>query len=54
MTLRAITLDLDDTLGGLGKHLLGGDHAGAREVLNVLDLETLATDDGAHEVVRDQ
>lgn len=47
-------LDLDDTLSGLGEHLLGGDHACTREILDVLNLETLTTDDGAHEVVRDE
>lgn len=47
-------LDFDDTLGGLGKHLLLSDHADTRVVLNLLDLETLATDDRTHLVVRDE
>lgn len=47
-------LDFDDALGGLGEHLLLGDHANARDVLDVLDLETLATNDGAHLVVGDE
>lgn len=47
-------LDLDDTLSGLGQHLLGCDHAGSGDVLDVLDLETLAANDSAHEVVRDE
>lgn len=49
-----VTLDLDDALSRLRKHLLLGDHAGTRHILNVLDLETLATNDGAHLVVRDE
>jgi hypothetical protein len=47
-------LDLDDSFGGLGEHFLGGDHAGARDVLDVLDFETTSADDGAHEVVGDE
>lgn len=49
-----ISLDLDDALGGLRKHLLLGDHAAAGNILNVLDLESLATDDSTHLVVGDQ
>lgn len=45
-------LNLDDALGGLGKHFFGGDHACARGVLDGLDFEAAAADDGAHEVVR--
>jgi hypothetical protein len=47
-------LDLNDTLGGLGKHLLLGHHADAGDVLDVLDLQTLTTDDRAHLVVGDE
>ncbi len=47
-------LDLDYPLSRLGQHLLLGDHAHARHILNVLDLEALAADDGAHLVVRDK
>lgn len=47
-------LDLDNPLGGLGEHLLLGDHANARGVLDVLDLEALAADDGTHLVVGDE
>jgi hypothetical protein len=47
-------LDLDDSFGGLGEHFLGGDHAGAGDVLDVLDFETASADDGAHEVVGDE
>jgi hypothetical protein len=48
------TLDLDDTLGGLGEHILGRDHTGSGGILDGLDLQTRAADDGAHQVVRDQ
>ena len=47
-------LDLDDTLRALGEHLLGCNHARTREVLDVLDLETLAANHGSHQVVRDE
>lgn len=47
-------LHFDDTLGRLGEHFLLRDHAHARRILDVLDLETLASDDGTHLVVRDQ
>lgn len=49
-----VTLDLNDTLSRLGEHLLLGDHTGARDILDVLDLEALATNDGTHLVVRDE
>lgn len=48
------TLDLDNALCGLGKHLLLRDHADAGTILDLLDLGTLTTDDGAHLVVRDE
>ena len=47
-------LDLNDALGGLWEHLFLCDHANARDVLDVLDLETLSADDRAHLVVRNQ
>lgn len=47
-------LDLDDSLSGLGKHLLLGNHANTGDILDVLDLEAGASDDGAHLVVRDE
>lgn len=49
-----VTLDLDDTLGRLWEHLLLGDHADTRDILDVLDLETLAANDRAHLVVGDE
>ena len=48
------SLDLDNSLGGLGKHLLLGNHPDAGDVLDVLDLKTLAANDRAHLVVRDE
>lgn len=48
------SLDLDDALGGLRKHLLLGNHPDARDVLDVLNLKTLAANDRAHLVVRDK
>ena len=48
------TLNLDNALGGLRKHLLLRNHANAGCILDVLDLETLTTNDRAHLVVRDQ
>jgi hypothetical protein len=48
------TLDLDNALCGLGKHLLLRDHANAGTILDLLDLSTLTADDGAHLVVRDE
>lgn len=47
-------LNFNDTLGGLGKHLLLGDHANSGSILDLLDLEALATNDGAHLVVGDE
>jgi len=47
-------LDFDDALGGLGEHLLLCDHAYAGGILDLLDLQALATNDGAHLVVRDE
>lgn len=45
------TLDLDNSLGGLREHLLGSDHSGTGSVLDLLDLQSLSTDNGTHEVV---
>lgn len=36
------------------EHLFLGNHANTGSVLNLLNLQTLAADDGAHLVVRDQ
>lgn len=47
-------LHLDDALGRLRQHILGRDHTRARAVLNGFDFETIATDDGAHQIVRDE
>lgn len=47
-------LYLDDALGRLGQHLLLCNHAHARRVLDLLDLQALASDNGAHLVVRDE
>jgi hypothetical protein len=47
-------LDFDDALGGLGEHLLLRNHTNARGILNLLDLQALATNDGTHLVVRDE
>lgn len=47
-------LHLYDPLRRLGQHILASDHPGARDILDVLDLEALAANDGAHEVVRDE
>ena len=47
-------LNLNNTLSGLGKHLLLRDHANTRDILDMLDLETLSANDRAHLVVRDQ
>lgn len=49
-----VTLNLDDALGRLWEHLLLGDHTDTRDILDVLDLESLATDDGTHLVVGDK
>jgi hypothetical protein len=48
------TLDLNNALCGLGEHFLLCDHADTRRILDVLDLQTLASDDGTHLVVGDQ
>lgn len=48
------TLYLDDTLGRLGKHLLGSDHSSTGGVLDLLDLGTSSTDDSSHQVVGDE
>jgi hypothetical protein len=48
------TLYFDNALSRLGEHLLLCDHANARCVLDLLDLQALATDDGAHLVVGDE
>jgi hypothetical protein len=48
------TLNLDDSLGGLGQHFLGSDHPCARLILNLLDFESGSTNDGTHEIMRDQ
>lgn len=48
------TLYLDDTLGGLGEHLLGSDHSSTGSVLDLLDLGTSSTDDSSHQVMRDE
>ena len=48
------TLNLDNALGRLWKHLLLSNHSDARDILNVLDLQTLTADDRAHLVVRDE
>lgn len=47
-------LDFDDSLRRLRKHLLLCDHAHPGSILDVLDFQTLSSDDGAHLVVRDQ
>lgn len=46
--------NLDDTLSGLREHVFLCDHADSRCILDLLDLETLAADDRAHLVVRDE
>lgn len=52
-TLRG-TLDFNDTLSRLRKHVLLRNHADTRGILDLLDLETRATNDSAHLVVRNQ
>lgn len=47
-------LNLNDALRGLGEHFLLGDHAYAGGILDLLDLQALPTNDGAHLVVGDQ
>lgn len=46
--------DLDDALGRLGEHVLGSDHAGARNVLDLTNLGSSLADDGADEEVGDE
>lgn len=46
------SLDNDDTLGRLRKHLFLSHHSGAGRVLNSFYFETTSPDDCAHEVVR--
>jgi len=48
------SLNFNDSLGGLRKHLLGGDHSSTRLVLDLLDLQPGSANDGTHEVVGDQ
>lgn len=48
------SLDFNDSLGRLRKHLLGSDHSCTRLVLDLLDLQSGSTNDGTHEVVGDQ
>src|SRR6266550_7798904 len=48
------SLDIDSTFCGLGQHGFGSDHTCARSVLYSLYLETLAADNGAHEIVGDE
>lgn len=47
-------LHFDNSLGRLGEHFFLGDHADAGHILDMLDLETLPSDDSAHLVVRDE
>lgn len=47
-------LDLDNAFSGLRKHLLLSNHAHSRGILDLLDLESLATDDGTHLIMRNQ
>ena len=48
------SLHLDNALGRLREHFLLRNHAHARSILDVLDLKTLASDDGAHLVMGDE
>lgn len=48
------TLNLDNALGRLWEHLLLRNHSDAGDILNVLDLKTLAADDRTHLVVGDK
>lgn len=48
------TLDIDNTFGGLGKHIFRSNHASSGRVLNSLDLEATTTNDATHEIVRDK
>lgn len=47
-------LHFNDSFGRLGKHFLLRDHANTRCILDVLDLQALASDDGTHLVVGDK
>jgi hypothetical protein len=47
-------LYFNNSLGGLRKHFLGSDHSCTRLILNLLDLKSGSTNNGTHEVVRDQ
>lgn len=47
-------LDINYPFRGLRKHLLGRDHARTRRVLYSLDFDTIATNDSAHEIVRNK
>ena len=46
--------DLDDAFGRLGEHVLRSDHASAGDVLDLTDLGSTLTDDGADEEMGDQ
>ncbi len=48
------TLNLNNTLGRLWEHFLLGNHADARNILNVLDLKALAANDRTHLVMGDE
>lgn len=48
------TGNLDDALRRLREHVLGGDHAGARDVLDLTNLGSSLADDGADEEVGDE
>ena len=44
-------LNLDNALGRLRQHLFRGNHARTGNILDSLYLESISTDNGAHEVV---
>lgn len=46
------SLDFDDSLSGLWKHLLLCNHSNTGSVLDVFDFQTLASDDGTHLIMR--
>lgn len=48
------SLHFNDSFSRLGEHFLLSNHAHTGSVLDVLDLQALASDDGAHLVVRDK
>lgn len=48
------TLNLDNSLGRLREHLFLRDHAHTGSILDVLDLETLSSDNGTHLIMRDE